>query len=205
MNRRDALRLLSAGAAIPLMPHTLLAALRDARAGLGTAAAPRTLNAHQNATVVAIAEMIIPRTDTPGATDVGAAEFIDLMLTEWYDEPARTRFLTGLDGVDSRTQSLFGQDFLDCSSAQQSEMLTWMGEQIAEEVEQESEHPRSLMEVQGEKPHESFYVMMRRLTLTAYYTSEAGATEELHFEMIPDRFDGCTEVHPGAKGDTSAQ
>ena len=29
--------------------------------------------------------------------------------------------------------------------------------------------------------------MFRFLTLTGYYTSEAGATQELHFEMIPDR------------------
>jgi hypothetical protein len=36
--------------------------------------------------------------------------------------------------------------------------------------------------------------MLRRLTLTAYYTSEAGATEELHFEMIPGRHAGCVEI-----------
>lgn len=200
MNRRDALRLLSVGAAIPLMPEPLLAALRDARAGLGSAAtAPRTLNAHQDATVKAIAEMIIPRTDTPGAVEAGAAEFIDLMLTEWYDELERTRFLKGLDDVDVRTQALFAKDFVDCSPPQQSQILTWMGEQIAEELEQEREHPRSLMETEVRRP-DSFYVMFRRLTLTAYYTSEAGATDELHFEIIPDHHDGCAEVQ-SAKGE----
>jgi len=33
--------------------------------------------------------------------------------------------------------------------------------------------------------------MLRHLTLTAYYTSEAGATDELHFEMIPGGYQGC--------------
>lgn len=203
MNRRDALRLLSAGAAIPLLPHTLLAALREARAGLGPATAPRTLNAHQDATVRTMAEMIIPRTDTPGAADAGVAEFIDLLLTEWYDEPERTIFLKGLDHVDQHTQALFGENFVDCSSSQQSETLTWLGQQIADELEQEREHPRSLMETEPRRL-ESFYLMFRRLTLTAYYTSEVGAEGELHFEIIPDRYEGCAEVQ-SAKGEPPAR
>jgi len=36
---------------------------------------------------------------------------------------------------------------------------------------------------------------MRRLTLTAYYTSEAGATKELHFEIIPGSYEGCASEH----------
>jgi hypothetical protein len=42
---------------------------------------------------------------------VGVSEFIDLMLTEWYDEQDRTRFLNGLSDVDLRTKALFGKDF----------------------------------------------------------------------------------------------
>ena len=40
-------------------------------------------------------------------------------------------------------------------------------------------------------PPTNFYSGFRRLTLTAYYTSEAGATKELHFEVIPDQYQGC--------------
>ncbi len=185
VNRREALRVLAACTALQFAPVKLLAALREARAAVGSQA-PRTLNAHQFETVKTMAESILPRTDTPGATDVGAADFIDLMLTEWYDEPQRSRFLNGLADVDARSQSLFASDFVTCAQAQQSEVLTALGESMTEETERRNAaHNDSTVET------ESFYPMLRRLTLTAFYTSEAGATQELHFEMIPGRFDGC--------------
>jgi hypothetical protein len=170
MNRRDALRLLATGTALHLAPGSLLAAMREARKLVETPAAPRTLNPHQYTTVKALAELLLPRTDTPGATDVGTAEFIDLMLTEWFDEHDRTRFLNGLSEVDLRTKSLFSRNLVDVSPDQQAEILTWLGQRIS-------------------------------LTLTAYYTSEAGATGELHFQMVPGSYEGCVEV-PSAKGGT---
>lgn len=202
MNRREALHLLAAGTALQFAPVKLLAALREARAVVGNQAAPRTLNPHQFETVKALAEMILPRTATPGATDVGAVNFIDLMLTEWYDEPQRSRFLKGLADVDARSQFLFATDFVACSPTQQAEILTALGESMTEEAD----HRKAALS-ESTVETENFYPMLRRLTLTAYFTSEAGATQELHFEMIPGRFDGCvpdqsdqSKDQPDAKG-----
>ena len=199
MNRREAIRLLATGAVLPFTPNTVFAMMREARKVVGTQPPVRTLNAHQEATVKVMAEMILPRTDTPGATDVGATEFIDLMLTEWYDEGEHERFLKGLADVDRRAQSLFGKDFVDCQAMQQAEILTALGEKMAEEVERAPDRGRPS---RGSAPRtdESFYPMLRRLTLTAYYTSEAGATGELHFEVIPDHFEACAEVQTGKEG-----
>jgi len=201
MNRRDALRLLAAGAAVPMMPHNLLAAFREARLAVGSSPALGTLNPHQEATVTALAEAILPRTDTPGASDVGASHFIDLMLTEWYDEPDRAHFQKGLEDVDARSQALFAHDFVSCSPLQQSEILTWLGQQMTAETERRTDHPISVTASEAE-PVEGFYLMFRRLTLNAYYTSEVGATQELHFEIIPERHEGCAEL-PAADGGTT--
>src|ERR1700732_1060426 len=134
MNRRDALRLLATGAELQLAPGNLFAELRAARALLGTQTTLRTLDLHQHATVTAIAELIIPRTDTPGATDVRVAEFMDLIVTEWYDAEERTYFLNGLADVDVRTQALFGRNFVDSSPGQQAQILTVLGQQMTEEA-----------------------------------------------------------------------
>jgi len=187
MHRREVLRLLATGSLLQLAPSNLFAVLREAHNLVQRQAAPRTMNAHQQVTVKAMAEMIIPRTDTPGASDVSAAEFIDLILTEWYDEAERARFLSGLSDVDSRSQTLFAKDFEDCSSTQQADILTALGEKMVEEVGDQARPLRR----RGASTPANFYAMFRQLTLTAYYTSEAGATDELHFEIIPGSYQGC--------------
>lgn len=191
LNRREALRTLAAGAAWQLAPAKMFAVMREARTVLAvqTGLAPRTLNAHQFATVKAMAEVILPRTETSGATDVGVGEFIDLMLTEWFEEAERARFLGGLADVDARSQTLFGKNFVECPAPQQGEILIALGEQMMEEERMVKE--RSLANQTEPPVPQNFYLTFRRLTLTGYYTSEAGATEELHFQIIPGRYDGC--------------
>lgn len=187
MHRREVLRLLATGSLLQLAPAKLLAVLRETRGLLESQTSPRTLNAHQYATAKAMAELILPRTDTPGATEIGVVDFIDLILTEWYDQADRARFLAGLTDLDSRTHARFGSDFLDCSSTQQADTLTELGEKMRDETK--GSGPR-LPGRRAARPT-SFYAMFRHLTLTAYYTSEAGSTEELHFEMIPGQYQGC--------------
>jgi gluconate 2-dehydrogenase gamma chain len=208
MNRREALRLLASGAALQLAPSKMLTLMREARAVLQEQAspAPKTLNPHQYATVKTVAELIFPRTETPGATDVGVVDFIDLILTEWFEDSQRTRFLAGIADIDARAQRFFTKDFIDSTVAQQGLVLTALGEQMIEDLERDRERDwskaeRSEDEVGKTVPEEheneenqNFYSSMRQLVLTAYYTSEAGATQELHYEIIPARHAGCVEI-----------
>jgi hypothetical protein len=194
MQRRDLLRLLATGAALQLAPEKMFAFMREARGLLSPETALRTLDAHQEAMLRKMTEIIIPRTETPGATDVGTTAFIDLILTEWSDDAERKGFLDGLAGVDSRTQNLFGKAFLDCSSAQQSQILVALGEEMLEKTNDMA--PRRRRRGVGGTGDADFYPMLRRLTLVAYFTSEAGATQELHFEIIPEKHEGCAQAAP---------
>ena len=79
MQRREALRLLFAGGVLPAIPTDAFAFFREAYPASGYTL--RTLNPHQNDTVVAMIDQIIPETDTPGAKGARVNEFIDLILT----------------------------------------------------------------------------------------------------------------------------
>ena len=62
---------------------------------------PSILSPPQMSIVAAVAEIMIPRTDTPGAIDVGVPGFIDIMLKNVYAQQDRERYLAGLAEFDA--------------------------------------------------------------------------------------------------------
>ena len=183
MNRREALLALG-GAAVLADP--LFAASRSLRARLTNGAALKVLDPHQNETVVSIAEMIIPATDTPGATAAKVNEFVDLALSDWMDVDGRKRFLDGLAEVDDRSRKRFTKDFTTSSAEQRTELLQLLDAEVAglRDADKQGNHREPT-------PSQGFFQMMKRLTLLGYFTSEVGQTEELHNPIIPGRYDGC--------------
>jgi hypothetical protein len=188
MQRREVLRLIATGTALQLAPGKWLAFSREVRALLAESSSLRTVTPHQDATLKALADMIIPRTDTPSASDAGVSQFIDLVLTECYDVPERTHFLDGLSDVDAQSRTLFNKNFTDCSTEQKGKLLTELGAKMLEGTVPSSRR-RSVQ--RPAPPKTNFYADFRRLALTAYYTSEPGATQALHYEVIPEQYQGC--------------
>jgi len=175
MNRREVLLLLAGTAALP---DRLLAIGRSVHTRVRVGAL-RTLNPHQNETVATIAELIIPKTDTPGAREAGVPAFIDVMLAEWADEEQRRTFTAGLANVDERSRASFGKDFSAGTAQQQAQILEDLDYELARLRETKSDTSKN------------FFQTMKWLTLTGYYTSEVGATTEQHFRVVPGRYEPC--------------
>ena len=95
MHRRDLFRILGAGAVLPILTPETFAFFQSAQPA--KAYALRTLNAHQNETVLAMIDQIIPATDTPGAKGARVNEFIDVILTEWATEEERKKMREDAD------------------------------------------------------------------------------------------------------------
>src|SRR5258707_11977233 len=112
MQRRDVLKMLATGAVLPVFSSPLAAFFREAQAQTGPGYKLRTLNPHQNTTVVVMTDLIIPETDTPGAKAARVNEFIDVILTEWATEEERQYFLNGVAGGGKKKQELFYKKFV---------------------------------------------------------------------------------------------
>src|SRR6202049_2496750 len=133
MQRRDVLKMLATGAVLPVFSSPLAAFFRQAQAQTGPGYKLRTLNAHQNASVVTMTDLIIPEPERPGARARRAKEFIDVIVTEWATPEERQNFLEGLAGVDKQSQELFAKDFVDATPFQQSTLLRAMDDFAASE------------------------------------------------------------------------
>lgn len=132
MNRREFLQcaaVLAAGASV--LPSSW-AMNHEQQAFL--AAQPDYIDRHplsffterQRALVTAVAEQIIPATDTPGALAAGAPRFIELMVADWLNNTERGLFMDGLADLQQRA----GGDFAGLPAAEQLLLL----EQLEEEA-----------------------------------------------------------------------
>jgi hypothetical protein len=164
----------------------------------------RTLNPHQNDTVVAMIDQILPATDTPGAKAARVNEFIDVIFTEWATVDERKNFLSGLADVDRQSNSLFAKDFAASSAEQQIALLRSIDEAAAIARSVPKDRPRFWepggrdTQLQGD-----FFSVFKNMTVHGYYTSEIGFAQELQLKIMPGVQHGCTALAPGG-GDADA-
>jgi hypothetical protein len=98
MDRRALLKSLAAAGAVALLPDAdAFAAWARVASSARSASA---LTGAQLARIAAIADVILPRTDTPGATDVGVPAFVDVIVSENYSDADRAAFVANLDAID---------------------------------------------------------------------------------------------------------
>ena len=131
------------------------------------------LNAKEVLFLSALAKTIIPKTDTASAVEAGVPLIIQDMLSSWGDEKSRLYWREGLGYIADELHQRTGQKFVSASDLQQQSVL--------------SEYDAFVI---NNKADNGFYLAMKRTVATAYYMSEPGATEELHYDPVPGDWRG---------------
>jgi hypothetical protein len=175
VERRDLLRTLGAAAAYSLLPRTAEAAWATVAA---TPFAPlRALSAEQSALVGVIADTLLPRTDTPGATDVGIEAFVDVIVAEHYADADRAAFLAGLDAIEAQARSIAGAPFADLAQESRATVIDF----LERPGDRRTDPARAYWRLKG-------------LVIHGYFTSERVMKEVLKVEIMPGRFDGAAPM-----------
>jgi Gluconate 2-dehydrogenase subunit 3 len=198
MQRRELLRIFAAAAAAPVLSPDLFALLRQAHPSVSYSL--RAFTPHQNDTVILMAEIIVPTTDTPGATAARVNEFMDFILADWATEQERTHFLTGLDNVDTQCAALFGKTFLECTPLQQTTLLRSLDGAVDWAHESDRIRDGAFPTSRDTQLHGDFFRVFKYMTLYGYYTSEIGFAQELNLEIMPGAFHGCDQIPERKKG-----
>lgn len=179
ITRRQALRRVGILLGGVVSAPTVAGVMSGCRRRRGPDWTPQALTAEQDRMVDTMAEIIIPTTDTPGASAANVNRFIDAMVGESYPTADRDRFLAGLEAVNARCQDAYGAPFVDCTSGEQRALVG--------ELDDETFGPDA-PEFDAESP--PFFRMLKELVIVGYYTSEVGATEELRTNIVPGYYDG---------------
>jgi hypothetical protein len=174
MQRRDLLRAAASAAALSLLPSDR--ALAAWSRVLGGAVPTNGLNDVQMALVRAAADTIIPRTDTPSATDVGVQHFVNVIVSEHAKDEDRTTFLAGLDAIDARAVSQSGAAFSALGADARGKL-----------IETFETGPRDV------EPAQTWW-RLKGLVVHGYFTSEPVMKNVLKVEVMPGRFEGSAPV-----------
>lgn len=180
MERRQLLHLLGSSAAasllIPRDPNAWLHAARKAHDTLQTGTSARILSADELQLVGRIADDVLPRTDTPGATDVGVPAFIDLMLARWYVPADAASFRRGLRSINRAAWWHLSSSFAGLSeSTRLAKLRQWDTDSAG------SGAPAAFRTV-------------KLLTVFGYFTSERVMKDVIRKPIIPGAYQPCVNL-----------
>lgn len=134
----------------------------------------RFFSADEADLVSRISDLLIPRTDTPGALDVNVPGFIDSLMMEWANPETKAAQHAAL----SQVSELLGDDFGSLNPADAERRLSSMDASAYD----------------GRPAQYSSYRSLKGLVTQSYFASEEGALEEQGYVAIPGRWDACVEI-----------
>ena len=139
----------------------------------------------QHALVEELSETIIPAdSHSGGAKAAKAADYIDSVLRESFDENQKALWREGLRLVDIMSQHYNGKSFVNASPEDRIAVLNVL-----------SDHDNMT-----DLPEVRFFIELKRLTVRGYYTSKIGIHDELKYKgnRILQEYVGCDDQGPAS-------
>jgi hypothetical protein len=170
MDRRELLRALGAAGALALLPNQAATAWARVAAGVRFGDG---LSDAQLALVGAIGDVLLPRSASPSASDVGVPAFVNVIVSENYTDAERSAFRAGLDAFDEKVRAGAGASFVSLAAGARDDAIASI---------------ESLSDRRGEPART--YWRLKGLIVHGYFTSEPVMKRVLHTEIMPGRFEG---------------
>lgn len=126
-------------------------------------------------TLKSMVDTIIPKTDTPGAAELGVDKFVQKMITDCYDKKAQDNLSAGIARLDVIGTDLYGKPFMVLSKDRKLSMLDGL-------------------QKNGTADEKAFLAMVKNLTIQGFMSSEYVMTNITHYELVPGRYHGCVPV-----------
>jgi gluconate 2-dehydrogenase gamma chain len=186
LKRRRVLQILGATPAVAALAFTEAdaeqaatqsQAARRTAAAAGTAYKPKFFTASEYATVVALADLIIPKDERSGsASEAGAPEFVDHIVSVQPERQVAAR--GGLKWIDTESLRRFDKTFVQAADAQRRQIL----DDIAWPAKARPEMSQGV----------AFFTRMRDFTASGFYSSAMG-WKDLDFvaPAAHPHWDGC--------------
>lgn len=136
-----------------------------------------SLSGSQESLLAEIGETLIPKTDQPGAKDVGAHLFAMKMIDDCSTKEDQQKFISGIGAFENFAKQKNGKPFAESDATQKDAVIA------------------ALDKVNDSKDDIAFfYSKMKQLTIQAYTSSQFYMTKVHEYKMLPGKFEGCVPV-----------
>ncbi len=180
------------GASLLPMPPLTAEASQAATASLSHSAKTseaksnaRFFSPAQHALVEELSETIIPAdSHSGGAKAAKVADYIDQVLRESFDDNQKALWREGLRLIDVMSQHYHGKTFVNATPEDRIALLTVLSDHVQ----------------MTDLPEVRFFVELKRMTVTGYYTSKIGIHDELEYKgnRILKEYVGCDDQGPAS-------
>ena len=184
MNRREAIKKSTWIAKSAIFAPGLISAIQSCQLKVKEKENLLVLNSQQHQLIEAIADTIIPKTDSPSASEVKVPQFLDLLLKDVFDQEVTGKFLTGLAQFDEDCKVATGKSFVQLNQLDRNDYL--------DPVDRE---------VMGKEYDElvPFYFTFKQLCVGTYYSTEQGIKQNLNYQPVPGQFQSDIALESGDK------
>lgn len=189
MNRREVLQRSAVVLGYALTGPVVAGLMQGCKAKPQLNYTPQFFNEDQAALISELSEVIIPKTDTPGAIEAGVPAFIDGMLFEVYPKESKENFMNGLAAFDEDAKKTYGDPFASCTTEQKNALVKKYLDELNGGIDSSTAWYKS-----GSKKAKPFIIEMKELTLVGYFTSQPGAEQTLQYLQVPGPFKGCVPL-----------
>lgn len=164
-----------------------------------SAKAARFLDPTRFALLTAIADTIVPVTDTPGAVAAGVPANLDGMLAHWASPPRREMLVGAIAEIDALAQAQQGKGFVALSPEQRLALLSAHDAAALKQVPRKEKLFGMAAMMAGPSVANPAYSKLKELIVVLYYYSEIALTTELAYEHAPGGWTPSIKVTPDTR------
>jgi gluconate 2-dehydrogenase gamma chain len=159
----------------------------------------RFLAHQQYQLLLALADTLLPTTDTPGAVVAGVPAKLDDMLRNWASAETQATVIAALDRVDAAAVAAKQKSFAALSAAQRGDFLRPYDAAALVKAAPPASAAQSKVFAQRHWVADNGYLKIKQLVVALYYSSEIAMTQELIYDDVPGEWQPSIKITPATR------
>lgn len=197
MDRREAIKKIVLSTGVVVSSVSLMSVMQACQTREGLVWSPKFFTLEHANVISVITNIIIPKTDIPGANEAEVTQFIDLLYKDIFDDSEGEKLRLGIQEFTEQFEKKHHKNFTNSDNEQQVSFITSLYQHDDATTHELYKLVQNQHVNDSQKPLQqlySFLFSIRELTIEAYFTSELIGETVLAYDPVPGGYRGCIDI-----------